>query len=409
MEQCAGGKGKKSGKTKSGGKTAAITTQKITGTYNEDYNILYLDEIIRRKLDNEKHTCLPRLKQEYLTLYNSILQPQTYGLRQYTLTKIQDLMQQITSIEDGTRMKEYISKVSTILEKYRNCTGNVRVVNFGSKPKSYNELDDDARNKIALIDEFIDIAGNYIDIDVIRVNTETSDICIACGKSIAKIAPDDNGIIRCADEDCQTEHNIYITAKLAKDNTRISSTTVVGDESFENFDKAFLEYQGLQQDPPPHSICEELDAYFISKGRPSGAKISAMPLNSRGRRYDTTPKMLWDALSSIGRSEYYKDTNYIGKIYWGWVLPNVMHLRESIKYKYIKTQKGFYAIPPEERDRNSSLGTQYRLWRHLQLENHECYPYEFKIAENPESIRIHNKLWRIMCESADDDDIYYID
>ena len=117
--------------------------------------------------------------------------------------------------------------------------------------------------------------------------------------------------------------------------------------------------------------------------------------------------MLWTAISEIGHSAYYEDANLIGHLYWGWTLPNVMHHKETIISHYNKTQKVFYQIPPEERCRNSSLGTQYRLWRHLQLVGHECYMDEFKIAGNSESIRNHNRLWKLMCEGCNDPTINY--
>ena len=85
-----------------------------------------------------------------------------------------------------------------------------------------------------------------------------------------------------------------------------------------------------------------------------------------------------------------------------------MHLKEKLIDKYNKTQKVFYQIPQCEKERNSSLGTQYRLWRHLQLESYQCYMDEFKIAENTDSLRIHNRLWKLMCDCCTDPDIYFI-
>src|SRR3990167_3234582 len=42
--------------------------EKITGTYTADYNICYVDSIIRRKLTQEKFTILPKLKLTLLSL-----------------------------------------------------------------------------------------------------------------------------------------------------------------------------------------------------------------------------------------------------------------------------------------------------------------------------------------------------
>lgn len=382
---------------------------KISGTYNEDYNIMYVDEIIKKKLKQEKFTCLHDLKSRYRTLDTLSLQPQTYVMREKTLESMKKLQQEIKDIESGEKLRRYEERVKDILIAYRKYTGQVKTVIFDDDDdEKYQELDDDVRYRIFLIDTYLDIAADYIQIDIIRINNRPSDVCTGCGHSLVKVAITDEGTIRCPNLECQIEHNVIILAKLAKDGARINTNNSTDDESIDNFLRAFIRYQGLQPDQPDRSIYDELDAYFIRNGRPTGDEIKKLPLNERGRRGDTDHKMLWDALSQIGHSGLYEDANLIGHEYWGWQLHNVMHLKERIIEKYNKTQKVFFQIPLEERCRSSSLGTQFRLWRHLQLEGHECYIDEFKIAENPESLRNHNRLWRMMCEGANDPDIYYI-
>ena len=173
--------------------------------------------------------------------------------------------------------------------------------------------------------------------------------------------------------------------------------------------RAFIRYQGLQTDGPDKETIEaELDDYFYSLGLPIGEEVRKFPLRENGYRGDTDHKMLWTALSSIGRSECYEHANLIGKMYWNWPLPEVSEHRQTIISHYNETQSVFHQIPPEDRARISSLGTQYRLWRHLQLVNHPCLSSQFKIAENSDSIGIHNRLWEKMCEGCQNPDIRYI-
>ena len=382
---------------------------KITGTYNEDYNIIYVDDIIRKKLRQEKFAHLQSLKLRYKSLEATSLRPQTYVVREKTLESMKKLTDEIIQIETGEKLKIYDSKVKDIINEYRKYNGKVKTIIFDvEEGEHYQELDDELRHRIYLIDKYLDIASEYIQIDVIRVNNRPADLCVGCGISLAKVATNEDGTIRCPNTDCQTEHNVIILTKLAKDGSRINTANSTDDESIDNFLRAFIRYQGLQTDHPDEGLYEELDLYFARHDRPSGDKIKMLPLNSRGRRGDTDHKMLWTALSQIGRSEYYEDANLIGHLYWGWTLPNVMQYKEVIILHYNKTQKVFYQIPTEERGRNSSLGTQYRLWRHLQLIGHECYMDEFKIAENAESQKVHNKLWRLMCEGCNDPEIRYI-
>jgi hypothetical protein len=381
----------------------------ISGTYTEDYNIVYIDTVIRKKLKQEKQGHLQTLRNKYKQLEIASMKPQTFLVRESTLESMSKIKLEIEQIENGFKLEVYDRRTSEIINNYKKCNTHTKTVLFEiDETEKYCEMNSDTRDRISLIERYLDIASEYIKIDIIRVNNKPADICSGCGSSLSQIAPNEDGTIRCINDECRTEHNVIIITKLSKDGSRINTNNNTDDESIENFLRCFVNYNGLQTDKPDDSLYTELDAYFSQHDRPIGAKIREMPLNEKGRRGDTDHEMMWFALSQINRSEYYKDVNLIGHIYWGWLLPDTMQYKERIISDYHKTQRVFYAIPPNERGRGSSLGTQYRLWRHLQLVGHDCSMDEFKIAENPESMRIHNRLWRLMCEGADDPNIYYI-
>lgn len=380
---------------------------KISGIYSEDYNIKYVDSVIRKKLQQDRYTRLKDLRNQYKYLEGINQAPQKFIDKTCTQTAMVKLQVEIESIESGENLNRYEELVHDILIEYSKYEGLVKtIVLDNDKETRPQQLDNRTRHRLFLIERYLEIAAHYIDIDIIRIGESVVDCCSNCQASLAKIAPSEEGTIRC--QQCLTEHDIVILAKLAKDSARISVCNTTDDESVENFLRAFDRYQGVRADYPPESLYEELDDYFFRNDRPIGSQIRQLPLNDRKRRGDTNHKMLWSALSAIDRSEYYENTNLIGHIYWGWELPDVMQFREAIINHYNKTQKVFYQIPAEVRGRNSSLGTQYRLWRHLQLVGYNCYPDEFKIAENPESLRTHNKLWKLMCEGTHDSSIYYI-
>lgn len=380
---------------------------KITGSYNENYNILYLDGIIRKKLEQEKHNHLLSLKNRLKTLNTMKMQPQTWLMRERTMDNIKKVEREIRQIETGERIRKYNKRVDHLIKEYKTFGEVVKTVFFRNTEETQKEISEDTRRRLAVIDEYLDIARDYITLDIIKINNTPTDLCTGCGTSLAKVATNEEGTIRCPNEECQIEHRAIIMTKSAKDATRINTTSSNDDESIENFRKAFTRYQGLQN-KPDKSLYDDLDKYFIGCGRPTGEQIRKLPLNSKGRRGDTDHKMLWNALSETNHSEYYEDANLIGHIYWGWTLPDVAHLKDQIEQDYIETQAVFYQIPADERDRTSSPATQFRLWKHLQLRGHPCHRCEFKIAENSESNRIHEDIWKRMCDGCDNPDIYYI-
>lgn len=382
-----------------------VLPNSVTGTYVEDYNILHLDETIRKRLKQEVSTVLPCLRLRLRTLGEAVMKEQTFINRSKTIRSIQDTEREIEDIVRGNTLNRYVERVTPIIEQYKKNRGGIKSVFFGLEEQVPQEPSEKLLYRIHLIEEFLTVASEYIHVDVVRTIVRKEESCIGCGYPLVNVAHSDEGTIICPE--CDTDHNTITLVKSSKDGDRIPISTP-DDESIDNFLRAFIRYQGLQSDRPDASLYRELDEYFAKHDRPTGEEIRKLPLNSRGRRGDTNHRMLWNALSQIKKSEYYEDVNLIGHIYWGWTLPSVMDLKESIIDKYNKTQSVFYKIPLDERGRTSSLGTQFRLWRHLQLEGHECYMDEFKIAENPESLRTHNKLWRTMCEGVNDDSVRYI-
>lgn len=381
-------------------------TPKMVGTYTEDYNILHIDDIIVKKLKSEKLGALPSIREKLKNLEILRNRVTTHVIKEKNNKDINDLKLKIEEIESGRKLQEYQEKSKDLLDKYKRQSGSVRTIFFDVEGESDPHLDDAINYRLDIIAKYISLASNYIQIELVRKHNKLNDLCTGCSISLIDIVINEEGTRRCPE--CLTEHATVILTKMAKDGSRINTIATGDDESIDNFLRALLRYQGLQSDSPPESLYDELDDYFQRHGRATGDIIRQLPLNNRGRRGDTTHAMLWNALAQIKRSEYYEHVNLIGHRYWDWRLPEVVQYKDTIISHYEKTQQIYYQIPIEERRRISSLGTQFRLWRHLQLVGHECYMDEFKIAENPDSLRNHNKLWKIMCDRADDPEIYYI-
>jgi hypothetical protein len=108
--------------------------------------------------------------------------------------------------------------------------------------------------------------------------------------------------------------------------------------------------------------------------------------------------MLYDALSHIGETSLNNDVNLIGSLYWNWKLPNISKFIDKIMTHYDKTQEVFYIMP--NRERQSSIGRHWRLYKHLQLVGYPCKKNMFKISNMEESVNQRVKLWKIMCEQS---------
>ncbi len=354
---------------------------KIVDEYVDDYDIIYVHNIVITALNQEKiniadlQTKLKNLKSVSETL-------QTYNAKKETFKKIQNITEQIDQINNYTKLTEYNKLAEPLIDQYKLLKGNVE-------------------ERLVVIQKYLKLAKKYIVIHVTRkVNHKTE--CQNCHVTMEEIV-NIEGVIRCIH--CNNEYQIINATKYA-DNYNMQYINIENDD--ENFTKALMRYQGLQNNPPK-ILFTKLDNYFSQRGFPSAESIRALPCDDRGKKGNTNKKMLCLALSNIGYSTFYEDQQLIGHIYWDWTLPDLTDVKDIILEHYAITQKSFYKIPPNIRQRISSLGTQYRLWRHLQLVGEEVQMDDFKIAENNDSLQNHHRLWRMMCEISNNPDIYYID
>lgn len=362
--------------------------------YIDDYNILELDKKIKEIIKEEqknKEKLQSELERRIKLDPNNL----TYIEKHFNDKEIEKLKSEIKEIEEEKKYKKYLEETKEIIENYIKLKNKPINLKIGEEVPINNE-------RLEIIERYFDIAKKYIDIILKpEYKFKKGNYCNYCGSEIEKNKlEEDNFCSNCSREILIIEDKIVNKREDFVENNE--------SETIDNFLKAFIKFQGLQEDNINPELYNELDEYFKKLGKPTGEEIRKMSLDEKGKRGNTNRNILYKALSDLGRSEYYEDINLIAKNYWGWKLPYLMHLQERIIDKYIKTQKVFYSLPREIRERNSSLGTQYRLWRHLQLEGYNFPKEDFKIAENSDSLNLHERLWKIMCKLANDPDIYYI-
>ena len=375
----------------------------VVGTYIDDYNIIELDLHIKRKLEQDRLNKPNQIKKDLEELIRLRSTPQSSIVRNNQLKKERALRDELQALSLNASLINYVNETRDLLVEYRTLRSDVKIIDLNNKDPTYVLEDENMCARLQVIDEYLEIAGKYMTLSIKRRDLKVMTACTGCNTSMNGVMANEDGIKFCPG--CSAEHPDLLFSKSNKDGRGVSTTGKDNNDSIENFMRAFDRYQGLQPDRPPVSLGTELDGYFSKRSRPIGSEVKQMPLNERGLRGDTDHRMLREALSGIGKSEYYEDVNLIGHEYFGWTLPNVLHLKDTIRSNYLKKQKVYRNIP--NRDRESSLGTQFRLWQELLDCGHVCYRDEFKIPDDPASLRNHYRLWNIMVSRAEDTDVIF--
>lgn len=383
-----------------------VIPDKIKAEYTSNYNIVNLNNIILDKISERMSIQgQEKIKNEIENLKSERQSKKNITYNEYSKysKKISLLENELKTLTGGEYLNEYKSLTKEIIDEYISKGAHLKVRNVSFLDD--NEEAETDPEVLHIINKFLDIAEEYIDIDIIRISSTKKELCINCDYDLEFVQAIGNDNKYCPN--CNTENFEISNNNYDKEITKNSGDNVaIQDESVNNFMKSFLRYQGIQTNLPNENIYEELDNYFIETGKPTGKEIREnYPLNKYGYRYNTSPSMLLDVLSKIKRTNFNEYVNFIGKNYWGWKLQNLMHLYDRIKTDYLLTQAAYLRIPVEERGRNSSLGTQFRLRMHLILRGIERPEDEFKIAKNSESMQKQKILWKKMCDECTDPEI----
>lgn len=372
--------------------------KRVIAKFSDDYDIIWLDKLLIEKFRQEKlfisiHQANIESAKAARKVATTIVSFQNHCLEIERLTGI------VNDLTNGTKEKEYIDASLTLIKAYRSMPKSVKKFDIRSGIVLDNDSTTTAR-RIEIINQYLLVAQKYITIEIYHLSTEhfeKQNDCDGCGKSMLEISVDPLGVRKCAN--CGRPQ-------------KVNQKPVVSSREYDdlgNLLKAFKRFIGGQEIKfSMHHLIENLDLYHERMGKPTSSYYLSLPLNEKGRKDGTNTTIIFDALKATGYKDYYEDYMCICSKYFGWILPDASDLQEIISAHYRETQAVWVEMDPLERERDSSLPTQYRLYKHLQLARFPCDQTGFKLPQQIETIRKYDRIWEIMCQRCGNPDIYFI-
>jgi len=368
----------------------------IEGKYSRDFNIVIIHEAIIVNFIMEIRNIT-----NLIDKYNrEIKKVKKLPFKVSEKTRVKNIAKIINNIKNNVTVDEYLEESKYYIDKYSLVKKTEKKIIFGFENEETTMEENEER--LSLVDSYIDFSKKYIRLNITKTSKHI-DKCEYCGEKYKPLPSCEEGLSNCSK--CGVQRDVYVVSNTIKE---ISIKHVEGKDhlNIDNMIKVLKRFQGQQQTKPPKQLYVKMDEYFVSIGRPTGEEIKKLPLNEKGRRGDTDFKMLFEVLSKLGYNDYYEDAILIGHEYWGWLLPNISRFESKIIDFYTQLQRVFLNL---EKDRTSNLGTQYTLYKLLQLVCGDKYPKDmFKISELLNSIEEHETLWEQMCKGCNNPEIYYI-
>lgn len=382
-----------------GGGTDQNGSQAIPETIREDYvddlDITWIHRIVMAHFVNQAKKC--KDYRNGLNLETKLLQrASTIVEKNMIQRRIKELNECITKFESGGMQQEYINEAKDYIVLYNKLKPKFKKFELDRDNEKTPEELEKIEQRCSIIFSYAEIAKKYFPIDVRRIHKNVT-LCSVCDSSLDDTF-EDNGIIRCS---CGAEIQFYSDSTSQSDATRSEPTRQRNNaQDRPNFEKAFDSYNCRQEDKIPSGLYLAIDQYMTSYGKPVSAEIRQMPLNKDGcSRGNTSMKLLMDILAETGYTDYYDYGRLILVKAWGWVFPDISHLKAKVMEDYDLTQKAFVEL--ENKGRTSAPNRYYRLFRHLQANGHPCTIEDFRIVTTDDILENLNLLWIRMCNKCD--------
>lgn len=282
-------------------------------------------------------------------------------------------------IKDRNGEKYYLSWVKDLLVSYRENFQKPIVIDLSNGSNISRKMC--SRVHIPIINKFLLIAKNYIDIEI-KYDTICYTKCELCPNQTEMCWIDENVYICVV---CGFTKIVLLPSTNFKDTTRLNTTAKYYYVKKTNLQDAMRQYQGKQNKTIPSKVYALVSEW--------------MERNSMAVE-DLTPqhlRTLFQQRRNDGYSAFYDDVTLIHSEVTGCPPPDITHLENEIYAKFEKLVPVFYERRPT--DRTSFPNVQYVLYQLLRLSNYECSIDEFSILEDAERRRWHDDTWKIFCEA----------
>lgn len=365
---------------------------RIYGTFNTDLNIAHIHEIIKVKIDSDREKMLRFLRLDLLRIGSQISNPSCALDLKVALIEKKKIDTQIEEWMSNQKKKKYIRQTESLIERYKHFPVSIRVCYLSGQKEEYTPEDEE---RIKIIENYLFIARNYFNINV--VHRRKIWVSCECGGSFTEV----DGMMIC--NVCCRSRSSIVCANDVSFEDGDSTETVLPRNTYEdrkNFQRAILYFEGRQPPKDFDDISAKLDRYFADIGFPKKEVISIQPFNSEiYARGSSTKSLIYKALSEIdGGNQYYNDINLLCHRYWNWKLPDLTDCREKIVEDYVLSSSVYQEIRScRFEDRDSSLSTQYRLYKHLQRVGFPCRASFFKIVRTESTLEYHEEVWAEIC------------
>lgn len=367
---------------------------------NESYDILQLDEKIKKllqeetkKLDFHKQR-LDDIESELDTTNDDPDGRLTYRQRVKLQDERDDLIKKIDDLETNNMIAEYMCISQKIITDYMKLIiVPINVSFFGGKSTVQNH---DTAKKEILLEKFLDVAKRYLPIKTFKQEIQKKHTC-DCGNS-SEFTQTEN-TVTC--DECGIERNIYTIHTNFKDVDRVNLSQKYKYDKKTHFRDTMNQYQGKQNkkiDNKVYSRCEDWFRRHNLLVDTKGMEGTESELFYK-RHSKITKGHIYMSLSETENTSYYEDVNLIHNYFTGIPCPDISFIESELNDDFDKVASAYEQI--KDVDRTNFLNGQYVLYQLLRRRKIKVNESDFHKLKTRERLLEHDSIWTLVCLAAE--------
>lgn len=344
-----------------------------------DIDILYINNKILQNFNSEKMK-LEDYKEKLQEIRKSLelnhLRPQM----KETLTETEKhLNDYINDLEIEKSKNFYIIDSAVLIEKYKEILQKPEKISFSGRINKKN------KEKENIINQFIELASKYVDIDI-NIEKKEKEICKNCKCKDFEI--EDGDIYICTN--CHAQQYVMKNVTSYKDIDRVNvSSKYVYDRKI-HFRDSLNQYQGKQNVTVNNKVYQDLEKQFDLHHLLNGNKNT--PKNERFK--NITKEHISIFLKELDYSKHYENINLIHYNLTGIKPDDIGYLEDKLLEDFDTLTALYDKMFKNNIDRKNFINTQFVLHKLLLKHKHPCKKEDFSILKTVDRLNFHNDVCR---------------
>ena len=348
---------------------------------SSDIDIIVIDTNIRNNF-KKQHTDIYIYKKRLSDIEDSLKNLELNNKNKHILeNSYKYLLKYIEDLENETQYNFYIIRTVEILEEYKELLNEPIKLSFLGKNNKNN------KNKVNIINKYMEIANEYIIIDNLPKNKEKI-ICKNCNnKKDFEII--DNSIYIC--NVCYNQQLIQYNSSYS-DVLRINISSKYMYDRKVHFRDCIKQYQGKQNCNISTKIYTDLFTQFNNHHL-----ILKNEINDKDKFKNITKNHILVFLKELSYSNQYENVHLIHYNLTGIKPDDISHL-EGILLDDFDVLTELYDNKFKDINRKNFINTQYVLYQLLLRHKHSCKKEDFIILKTIDRKYFHDEICKSLFE-----------